>query len=245
MTFAHPLRRAVEATVAAALLLLCLPAIAAAALLSVATYRAWPFFVQDRVGRDGRSFRLVKVRTLPPTTDAYADKYSLGAVAPPLMVTLRRLHLDELPQLWHVVTGDMTFVGPRPEMPNLHARLPRRFADERVTATPGLTGLWQISPHCTQLIGERPEYDRLYLQHRTVPFDLWILWRTALKMATGRTTHLYEVPPRAITAAPAPLLRFEVVEAAPSGTWLDLRSGLGGTESLALATAAELTSVAD
>jgi len=229
--------------VAAALLLLSLPAIAVAALLSLATYRAWPFFVQDRVGRGGCTFRLVKVRTLAPTTDAYADKYSIAG-APPLMVSLRRLHLDELPQLWHIVTGDMAFVGPRPEMPNLHARLPRRFAEERVAATPGLTGLWQISPHCTQLIGERPEYDRLYLQHRTSAFDLWILWRTALKLATGRTTHLYEVPQRTITATPAPRLRFEVVEAAPSGI-LDRRSGRGGADALVLATGTEAISLAD
>jgi len=222
MTADHLLRRFCEAAAAAALLVAALPVIAVAALASWWTYRAWPFFVQDRVGRGGRTFRLVKIRTLPPSVDAYADKYAIRrAPASRSMKNLRRLHLDELPQLVHVVTGAMAFVGPRPEMPNLHARLPRTFADERVAVAPGLTGLWQISPHCHQLIGERPEYDRLYLQHRTGPLDLWILWRTVVKVLTGGTTHLFEVPQRAIAAEPAALVRFELVE---PDTEIDLRS---------------------
>ena len=194
----HPVRRLIEAGVAAMLLVAAIPVILLAAAVSAVTYRAWPFFVQDRVGRGGRTFRLVKVRSLPRH-----------------MVRLRTLHLDELPQLWHVVTGDMAFVGPRPEMPNLHAKLPARFAAERVSVTPGLTGLWQISPHCNLLIGDRTEYDRLYIEHRNPSFDLWILWRTLVKMATGQTTHLFEVPQRAIT--PAPAVRFEIVDVTIAG----------------------------
>lgn len=210
------MRRAAERAFAAVLLVTCLPLIFVAALLSAATYRAWPFFVQDRIGLRGRTFRLAKVRTLPPSTHAYADKFSIDhATVPEHMAWLRRLHLDELPQLLHVLCGRMAFVGPRPEMPNLHARLPEQFAAERVSTRPGLTGLWQISPHCTGLIGERPEYDRLYLQHRSTSFDTWILWRTVVKMVLGRTTHLFEVPRRALTTSPIPLARFEIVEISP------------------------------
>lgn len=224
----HPARRISEAALAAVLLVAAIPAIVLAALVSVATYRAWPFFVQDRVGRGGRTFRLVKVRSLPTCTHAYADKYAIRAESLPRhMVRMRTLHLDELPQLWHVVTGHMAFVGPRPEMPNLHALLPERFAAERVSVMPGLTGLWQISPHCNLLIGDRTEYDRLYIQHRNASFDLWILWRTLVKMVAGRTTHLFEVPRRAIT--PAPAVRFEVLD-------LTLAGAAGGhAEALTLA----------
>ena len=188
---------------AAALLLLALPLIALTAAVSFGCYRAWPFFVQDRVGLGGQPLRFVKVRSLPPDTARYTDKYSLEASRiPAVMRTVRRLHLDELPQLLHVVRGQMAFVGPRPEMPNLHAQLPARFASERVSVRPGITGLWQISPHCHQLIGERTEYDRLYIWHRTPAFDAWILLRTLLKMTLGRTTQLYEVPHRLVRVAP-------------------------------------------
>lgn len=212
----HRGRRIPEAAAAAVLLAAAIPAILLAAVVSALTYRAWPFFVQDRVGRGGRRFRLLKVRSLPPGTHPYADKYSIRARSLPRhMVHMRKLHLDELPQLWHVVTGEMAFVGPRPEMPNLHARLPERFAAERVSVTPGLTGLWQISPHCNLLIGDRTEYDRLYIQHRNASFDLWILWRTLLKIVAGRTTHLFEVPQRAVT--PARPVRFEIVDVTLAG----------------------------
>ena len=196
-------RTILERGLAAVLLLAALPLIIVTAIVSFACYRAWPFFVQDRVGQGGQTFRFIKVRSLPPQTDRYADKYSIGiSRIPAIMQTIRRLHLDELPQLVHVVRGQMSFVGPRPEMPNLHARLPRAFATERVSVRPGLTGLWQISPHCQNLIGERTEYDRLYIEHRTLALDGWILLRTLLKMTVGRVTHLHDVPTRVVRRVP-------------------------------------------
>ncbi len=196
-------RRIVEATIAAVLLVLAVPLIAVGLLLSFAYYRAWPFFVHERVGLDGEPFRLCKIRTLPPTTDRYADKYALqSAAVPRLMQAVRRLHFDELPQLVHVCAGRMTFVGPRPEMPTLHASLPESFARLRTSVRPGLTCLWQISPHSTGLIGERTEYDRLYVDHRTVRLDLWILAQTIRKMTVGRTIHLFEVPRWTISPVP-------------------------------------------
>ena len=196
-------RRIVEAALATALLVVALPLIAVGVLLSFACYRAWPFFVHERVGLDGESFRLWKIRTLPPTTDRYADKYALqSATVPRLMQAVRRLHFDELPQLIHVCAGTMTFVGPRPEMPTLHAALPESFARLRTSVRPGLTCLWQISPHNTGLIGERTEYDRLYVDHRNTRLDLWIMVQTLRKMTLGRTIHLFEVPRWAINPVP-------------------------------------------
>jgi lipopolysaccharide/colanic/teichoic acid biosynthesis glycosyltransferase len=221
-------RSIVERTAAAVLVLLSVPLIALTAAISVACYRAWPFFVQDRIGYGGRAFRFIKVRTLPPHTDRYADKYSIGeSRIPAIMRTVRRLHLDELPQLLHVATGQMVFVGPRPEMPNLHARLPEPFATERTSVRPGVTGLWQISPHCRQLIGERTEYDRLYIGHRTPAFDGWILFRTTLKMFLGRTTHLFDVPDRVVRRVPvAPAITL-VEPAVPVRTPVPAFAGAG------------------
>ena len=208
-------RKYAEAAVAAVLLLLVLPLIAVGAALSLLQYRAWPFFVHDRVGEGGRTFRLYKIRTLPPGTNRYADKYAVHAAGiPPLMQVVRRLHFDELPQLAHVVTGKMSFVGPRPEMPTLHEALPPAFATLRTSVRPGLTCLWQISPHSHGLIGERTEYDRLYADHRSALLDLWIIARTVRKMTTGRTSHLFEVPQWAVGVGPAP-----AAAPAPRPTW--------------------------
>lgn len=192
-------RTCVEAGAAVILLVLALPLIAVGAALSILHYRSWPFFVHDRIGQSGRTFRLYKIRTLPPETNRYADKYALEtAQIPPLMQLVRRLHFDEFPQLFHVLTGKMAFVGPRPEMPTLHRALPEQFAALRTSVRPGLTCLWQISPHSVGLIRERSEYDRLYVDYRNHRLDLWILTQTLRKMALGHTIHLHEVPRWAI-----------------------------------------------
>ncbi len=181
------------------LFLVAFPFICVGALASFAVYRAWPLFVHDRIGYEGRTIRIRKIRTLPPETAQYADKYSIRAnEIPRSMKLLRRLHIDELPQLLHVCRGDMAFVGPRPEMAVLHHALPDSFASVRTSVAPGLTGLWQISPHNQQLIGERPEYDRLYVSYRSAKLDAFILRRTMLKMTLGRPTHLHEVPTRVV-----------------------------------------------
>lgn len=199
------LRRGAEATVAATLVVLSLPFLLIGVALSLAHYRAWPFFVHERIGLHGRRFRFFKIRTLPPGTDRYASKYALsGTGTPPVMQLVRRLHFDELPQLLHVVTGRMAFVGPRPEMPALHDDLPAHFARLRTAVRPGLTCLWQVSPHSAGLIGERSEYDRLYVEHRNNRLDGWIMAQTLRKMFTGRTIQLYEIPHWVIDGKSAP-----------------------------------------
>lgn len=176
-------------------LVVALPLIAVVALTSWLMYRTSPLFIHERVGHGGELFRLVKVRTLPPSVDSYADKYSLHqAGVPAVMRLIRRLHLDELPQLLHIVRGEMAFVGPRPEMPFLHQRMTPTFAAERVTVLPGVTGLWQVSQECSGLISECPEYDRFYIQHRSRALNLWILFRTLSKVVSGRTIQLDDVP---------------------------------------------------
>ncbi len=204
-------KRALDLLVGLPLALLSLPIVALAAVVSAVALRANPFFVHERVGWCGRTFRVVKVRTLPTTTGAYVDKFALDAQRIPRATgLLRTLHLDELPQLWLVVGGSMSLVGPRPEMRVLHDDFDPTFAEMRCRVRPGLTGLWQISPHCVGLIGQRPEYDRIYLEMRSWRLDAWISFRTVLKILGRGTVHLYEVPewafrratPRVVTVHP-------------------------------------------
>ncbi|MGH9136468.1 MAG: sugar transferase [Acidimicrobiales bacterium] len=180
-------KRIFDVAMSATLLMVTLPLVLALAVLLGASLRAWPVFTQIRVGQNGRPFRFLKLRTLPPTADPYADKYRLGTVETPAVARLvRRSHLDELPQLLLVLTGRMSLVGPRPEMPPLHADMPEWFAGERVSVRPGCTGLWQISKASDGLISESPEYDRFYVRHQSIRFDLWILAHTVPVMAARR-----------------------------------------------------------
>jgi lipopolysaccharide/colanic/teichoic acid biosynthesis glycosyltransferase len=195
-TRSEPARRAVDVAVSAVLLLLVLPVILLTATASALVLRAWPFFAQERIGRGGTTFRFVKVRTLPPDMPAYTDKHQLEVQRIPALCRLfRRLHLDELPQLFLVLRGQMSLIGPRPEMAYLHEQFPTAFADLRTSIRPGCTGLWQVSESCDGLIGASPEYDRFYVDNRSWRLDLWIAYRTVLKMTgLGRTIALDEVP---------------------------------------------------
>jgi lipopolysaccharide/colanic/teichoic acid biosynthesis glycosyltransferase len=181
------MKRAVDVVAGCVLGVLALPAIALMALVTAIELRAWPFFIQDRVGRDGRLFRFVKLRTLPPSAPAYADKYALQTVSIRRFPGyLREHHLDELPQLFLVIIGRMSLVGPRPEMPNLHRKFDSQFAMERTAVRPGCTGLWQIGTRCEGLIGEAPEFDRFYVRNVSWRLDAWILWRTIRNFFPGR-----------------------------------------------------------
>ena len=190
------LKRAADILIASVLLVLTLPVVVVAAVGSAISLRAWPFFVQRRVGWDGRPFRFFKIRTLPTSTPQYLLKNDLHPEDLPRFVrALRRLHLDELPQLVLVLTGRLSLVGPRPEMVAFHERLDPEFALDRTSVRPGCTGLWQIGYGCTGLIGEAPEYDRYYLRYQSFRLDLWILGRTALLMlGMGGLVHLDDVP---------------------------------------------------
>jgi lipopolysaccharide/colanic/teichoic acid biosynthesis glycosyltransferase len=179
-------KRATDMTVALVLILVTLPVMVVALVGTALSLRTWPFFSHERIGRNGTPFRMVKFRTLPASTPAYAAKYDLAEVDVPWFCrTLRRLHLDELPQLFLVLTGSMALVGPRPEMAHLCAEFDPAFAARRAQVRPGCTGLWQISDRCDRLIHEHPEFDELYLRHQSLSFDLWIIARSARNLLPG------------------------------------------------------------
>ena len=193
----HRLQRALDLAVALPLALVTLPLVMALAVGSALSFRAWPLFHQPRLGRDGDEFRFTKIRSLPAQAPAAADKYALQEVENTRFgLFLRRSKLDELPQLWLVVTGRMSLVGPRPEMPSLAYTFDRNFVVTRCRVRPGVTGLWQISPASAGLIGEAPEYDLTYLANRSLRLDVWLLARTARQvLLSGDGTDLDDLPP--------------------------------------------------
>ena len=183
MTKAELLKRGFDIIIGLALAVVVTPLIILLAVGSCVSFRAWPFFTQWRLGKDQRPFRFIKIRSLPPSTERHADKYALESVQNTRFGRfLRRTHLDELPQLWLVVIGRMSLVGPRPEMPALAARFDRKFVELRCQVRPGCTGLWQLSDGKHKLIGEAPKYDVYYVGHRTTRLDCWVLARTVLAL---------------------------------------------------------------
>ena len=201
------MKRTADLVLGTALAVLALPAIVLIALGAAIALRASPFFVQRRVGMGGRLIPMVKLRTLPRSAPRYASKYDLDEVCIPRFTAfLRRMHLDELPQLFLVPLGYLSLVGPRPEMPGMHALAERAFADERVQVRPGCTGLWQISEAAAGLIWEAPEYDRYYLRNRSTRLDAWIMWRTALVLSgVGSPLTLERLPATVDDRRPVPL----------------------------------------
>jgi exopolysaccharide production protein ExoY len=158
-----------------------------------------PFYSQERLGRNGRVFRIWKLRSMVPNADAFLDSYLAANPAAkdewdaaqklkqdPRITTvgriLRKTSLDELPQLFNVLTGDMSLVGPRPIMVNQRALYSgHRYYDMR----PGLTGLWQVSDRNQCSFAGRVRFDNVY--HRTMSFgtDLRILGQTVMVVLRG------------------------------------------------------------
>ena len=143
-------------------------------------------FRQIRVGRNGKPFTMFKFRTMHQTL--CHDSVSPATSADPRITRvgriLRKTSLDEMPQLFNVVKGDMAMVGPRPEMPFIVADY-KDVHRQRLAVKPGLTGLWQISKHRAQPIHENIEYDLYYLKHRSLSVDLAVLLHTMVFAVHG------------------------------------------------------------
>ena len=190
----YALKRAMDitvATLALAVIALITPFIA----LAIKLDDPGPvFFRQERVGRDGRVFRMVKFRSMG--VDAEGQKAALQARnegAGPLFklkadprVTrvgafLRKYSLDELPQFWNVLVGDMSAVGPRPPLPAEVAEYDGTVY-RRLYINPGITGLWQVSGRSDLSWEESVRLDLRYVENWSVMSDLMIMWRTAAVM---------------------------------------------------------------
>ncbi len=138
----------------------------------------------DRVGRHNRIFRMPKFRSMRTGTPAVATHLldNPGAYLTPIGSFLRRSSLDELPQLWSILAGDMSFVGPRPALFNQDDLIALRTAQGVHELVPGLTGWAQINGRDELPIPEKVRLDAEYLRRRSLGFDLRILWLTFIKV---------------------------------------------------------------
>ena len=144
------------------------------------------FFRQTRVGRDGKAFQLFKFRTMHHAHcgDEVAPRNEYDPRVTRVGRFLRRYSLDELPNFLNVLRGEMSVVGPRPEMPFIVDTY--NSADqERLRAKPGVTGLWQISYARTQSIHENLDYDLYYIENQSLLLDLVIIALTGFAVAKG------------------------------------------------------------
>ena len=168
-----------------ALLLLALPC-GLIALLIRMTSRGPAIFCQLRVGHQGKLFFLYKFRSMHVDSPMYAfsPKTGFDNRITPIGRFLRRTCLDEVPQLWNVLRGEMSLVGPRPEMPFIVDRYtPMEY--RRLSVKPGITGLWQLSGDRRCLIHENLEYDLYYLRNRNLFMDFAVLLHTVVFAARG------------------------------------------------------------
>jgi O-antigen biosynthesis protein WbqP len=138
----------------------------------------------DRVGRHNRIFRMPKFRSMRVDTPVVATHLleSPQRWLTPVGGFLRKTSLDELPQLWSILVGDMSIVGPRPALHNQHDLVELRTRHGVHVLRPGLTGWAQINGRDEIPIPEKVALDAWYLEHRSVPLDLRIILRTAVKV---------------------------------------------------------------
>ncbi|WP_459618835.1 sugar transferase [Bordetella sp. 2513F-2] len=138
----------------------------------------------DRVGRHNRIFRMPKFRSMRIDTPAVATHLlqNPGAYLTPIGSFLRKSSLDELPQLWSILKGDMSFVGPRPALFNQDDLVALRTEAGVHVLTPGLTGWAQVNGRDELPIPEKVKLDAEYLRRQSFWFDLRILWLTAVRV---------------------------------------------------------------
>jgi lipopolysaccharide/colanic/teichoic acid biosynthesis glycosyltransferase len=179
-------KRALDLAIALAAIALTSPLCLAIAILIRLDSPGLVIFLQKRVGKDGRIFTMYKFRSMLPDAPQYATSPDNSEDKRITRVgrILRSASLDELPQLFNVLKGEMSLVGPRPEMPFLVAENRAAHA-QRLRAVPGMTGLWQLSPARAARIHENPHYDNYYVHNRTLSMDLAILLYTPVFLMRG------------------------------------------------------------
>ena len=187
---ARTIKRTMDIVFAGAGLIVLSPMLALIAVAIVIDSPGPVLFRQDRIGKYGRPFRMLKFRTMRP------ERRVRNTGPPPGQPERRRVHkspadpritqfgrflrrscLDEVPQLWNVLCGSMSLVGPRPELPHIVAEY-EHWQHLRHLATPGITGWWQVNRDGVVLMHQATELDLFYLEHWSLALDLRILART-------------------------------------------------------------------
>ena len=191
------LKRCSDVVISATLLAILSPLLALIALGIKLSSRGPVIFTQQRVGKGGREFRFYKFRTMVDGAhllheevqhlngrDGPAVKIADDPRVHDFGVVLRRTSLDELPQLWNVLRGDMSLVGPRPALPReVDDYQPHYY--QRFSVMPGITGLWQVSGRANVPFRRWMAMDVWYARHWTPQLDAWILWRTLPAVIRG------------------------------------------------------------
>lgn len=190
-----------DIVISASALVLCAPLVALAAIGIVCVSPGSPFFFQERVGRDGRRFELLKLRTMIDGAHLFHDDMRPlnEADGPVLKIRndprlhalgkiLRRTSIDELPNLINVLRGEMSIVGPRPPLPNEVARYDD-FARRRLSVKPGVTCLWQISGRSNLSFDEWMRLDNRYIDSWSPLGDVWIVAKTIPAVLRGEGAH--------------------------------------------------------
>jgi lipopolysaccharide/colanic/teichoic acid biosynthesis glycosyltransferase len=194
-------KRGFDLAVASLALFVTAPIVAVSALAIVAMTGGSPWYVQERVGRNGRRFRMFKLRTM--VRDAHARREEIAHLNEvdgpvfkirkdprlhPVGALLRRLSIDELPNFVNVLLGQMSVVGPRPPLPEEVAHYDE-FAMRRLCVPPGVTCLWQISGRSALSFDEWMELDNRYIDSWTIAGDLRIVLRTVPEVFGGTGAH--------------------------------------------------------
>jgi exopolysaccharide biosynthesis polyprenyl glycosylphosphotransferase len=191
------IKRGMDLVVSAALLVLASPLLLLVAIAIKLDSRGPVFFVQERVGRSGRHFRLFKFRTmvadaeqrraelLEHSTDPDWLKLDHDPRITRLGRALRRLSLDEVPQLWNVLRGEMSMVGPRPLIPAEDERV-HEWARHRLDLTPGITGYWQVLGRTRIPFEEMVKLDYLYVMNWSLWEDVRLVVKTLPVVLGGR-----------------------------------------------------------
>jgi lipopolysaccharide/colanic/teichoic acid biosynthesis glycosyltransferase len=181
------LNRAVDVAAAGVALAIASPVLAAAALAIKLDDGGPVFYRQRRVGLHGREFELLKLRTMDVGAETRGTGFAVNQGDPRITGAgrfLRRISIDELPQLWNVVRGDMSLIGPRPTLAYQVERYTPRQR-RRLDVKPGITGWAQIHGRARLPWDERIELDVWYVEHRSPWLDLRILARTPRALFAG------------------------------------------------------------
>jgi lipopolysaccharide/colanic/teichoic acid biosynthesis glycosyltransferase len=181
------IRRAIDVVGGTLALIVTAPVMAVAMLVIRVESRGHPIYRQRRVGRDGREFDLLKLRTMVDGAEHIGAGLAINendSRVTRVGALLRRASLDELPNLLNVVRGDMSFIGPRPTIPVQVAQYTERQRG-RLAVRPGITGWAQVNGRTALPWSERIELDLYYIERRSPALDARILWRTVTIVLGG------------------------------------------------------------
>ena len=193
------IKRAFDIAASAAGLVVVSPILLVAVIAIVLEDGASPFFLQPRIGKDCKSFQMVKLRSMRPNaeqmlaqmTDEEKEEFSKNfKLKNDPRITkvgqfIRRTSIDELPQLWNVLRGDMSIVGPRPPLLMEEEAYGRHLATV-MSVRPGITGYWQVHGRSETDFSERIALNEYYLEHRSMGMDMKILFETVKVVLTGK-----------------------------------------------------------